>query len=116
MPHLCAIVADDDVRGVSPINERRVIVLIVYKNLKRGFHFCDDGVCADGADQQQPVALALLSVQRSGHDQLRGRIVHGERSWRVCSREAQVLSNLCCSSCATQPLLSPHTKCIYNAL
>lgn len=78
-PHRSAIEADDDVRRVASVDVRRVVVLVVDENVQRRFHFGDDRLRSDGAHQQKPVAFALLAVQRGGHNQLCGVLVHGER-------------------------------------
>lgn len=82
-PHRRPTEADDDIRRVGSIHIRRVVVLVVHENVQRRFHFGDDRLRSDGAHQQKPVAFALLAVQRGGHNQLCGVLVHGKRRWAL---------------------------------
>lgn len=86
-PHRAPIEADDDIRRVGSIQVRRVVVLVVDENVQRRFHFGDERFRSYRAHQQQPVAFALLTVQRGGHNQLCGALIHGKRSWALWKKE-----------------------------
>lgn len=86
-PHRGPIKADDDIRSVGSIHVWRVVVLVVDKNVQRRFHFGDDRFRSYCAHQQKPVAFALLPVQRGGHNQLCGVLIHGKRCWALCRQK-----------------------------
>lgn len=86
-PHRRPIEADDDIRRVGSIHVGGVVVLVVHKNVQRRLHFGDDRLRSHGAHQQKPVAFALLTVQRGGHNQLCGVLIHGKRCWALCRQE-----------------------------
>lgn len=86
-PHRSPVEADDDIRRVGSIHVGRVVVLVVDKYVQRRFHFGDDCLRSYCAHQQKPVAFALLAVQRGGHNQLCGVLIHGKRCWALCRQD-----------------------------
>lgn len=85
--HHSPVEADDDIGRVGSIQVRRVIVLVVDKNVQRRFHLGDDRLRSYRAHQQKSVAFALLAVQHGRHHQLCGGLVHGKRRRGLCRKE-----------------------------
>lgn len=83
--HLGTVEADDHICRVSSVQVWSVVILIVHKNIQGCLQLGDEGFCPDRADHHQSVELALLAVQRGGHQQLRGVLADSKRRWRVCN-------------------------------